>query len=200
MEPVRQHTGRMAPLGYRDVDTDQIVPSEYCRRLGRRGFGDGLFAEWRTEPEFVLNRPEHRGATVLVARTNFGTGSSRETAVWALRDGGFSAVVAESFGDIFRRNAAKNGLLAVELPSEPVEELLDLAARDPDALITVDLEACQVWAGASTWAFPMEPRSRWSMLNGVDEIGQTLTMEGALRAYEQRRRPWLPRTGGERSR
>ena len=140
MEPVKRVSGKALPLGYSDVDTDQIVPSDALKRIERTGFGQFLFSEWREDPGFVLNRPEHEGAVVLLAGENFGCGSSREHAPWALQDYGFGAIIAPSFADIFRNNCAKIGLLAVELPEETVEKLLETARRDPESVITVDLE------------------------------------------------------------
>src|ERR671927_617124 len=140
MEPVKKVEGKALPLGYSDVDTDQIIPSDALKRIERTGFGQFLFSEWREDPNFVLNRPEHEGAVVLLAGENFGSGSSREHAPWALQDYGFGAIVASSFADIFRNNCAKIGLLAVQLPEETVKKLLEAVRRDPETAITVNLE------------------------------------------------------------
>lgn len=194
MQAIEAHTGRMAPLRRNDVDTDQIIPSDFCRRLTKTGFEDGLFAGWRADPGFVLNRTPYASATVLVAQRNFGSGSSRETAVWALRDWGFAAVIAESFGDIFQRNAGKNALLAVTLGADAVGALLDHATERPDTEITVDLLDRQVRSEVGVWDFAIEDRARWLMLNGLDEIAVTLGRDAAIRAHEAARPPWLPRT------
>jgi 3-isopropylmalate/(R)-2-methylmalate dehydratase small subunit len=188
MKPLSDHTGRMVPLDRSDVDTDQIIPSDYCRRLSKTGFSEGLFGQWRRDPGFVLNQPEYEGASVLVARRNFGTGSSREPAVWALHEWGFEVVIAESFGDIFRRNALKNGLLAIQFGVDAVTTLL---ACSLETLVTVDLVAQEVRCGELTWAFEIDSRARWLLLNGLDEIDETLTKEADIARYEQGRRYWL---------
>ncbi|WP_107656415.1 3-isopropylmalate dehydratase small subunit [Nocardia suismassiliense] len=192
MKPLTEHTGRAAVLRRSDVDTDQIIPAEYCKRLTKSGYADALFAEWRTDPEFVLNQPDSASATILLAGHNFGTGSSREHAVWALRDWGFVVVIATSFGDIFRRNAFKNGLLAVELPGDVVGPLTDLVERDPQLRLTVDLAAREVRAGALRQAFTVDDRARGLLLNGLDEIAVTLERTDGIGAYERRRSHWLP--------
>jgi 3-isopropylmalate/(R)-2-methylmalate dehydratase small subunit len=193
MQSVTIHTGRAVVLGRSDVDTDQIIPAEYCKRLGKSGYADTLFAHWRTDPDFVLNSPAARGATVLIGSHNFGTGSSREHAVWALRDWGFSAVLATGFGDIFLRNAWKNGFLAVVLPAEAVAWLSARAEADPAFAITVDLEACEVRADGWSWPFPVEPRARRLLLAGRDEISEALDKDAEIAAHEAARAPWLPR-------
>ncbi|MFI9386739.1 3-isopropylmalate dehydratase small subunit [Kutzneria sp. NPDC052558] len=197
MRPVTEHTGRGVVLPRGDVDTDQIIPAEFCKRLTKSGYEDTLFAAWRQDPDFVLNRPERAGASILVAGHNFGTGSSREHAVWALRDWGFAAVIATSFGDIFRRNAVKNGLLAVELPELAVAELSDWVDNDPAFPVTVDLLALQVRANGARWPFTVEPRARRLLLEGLDDIAVTLAKGDAVTAYELTRRPWLPRLGAD---
>ncbi|ORT57432.1 3-isopropylmalate dehydratase small subunit [Streptomyces sp. CB03238] len=194
MEPLTLHTGRGISLRRNDVDTDQIIPAEFCKRLTKSGFEDTLFAKWREEPAFPLNDPLRQDATVLVAAHNFGTGSSREHAVWALRDWGFSVVVASSFGDIFRRNAFKNGLLAVQLDEEVVSGLASAVEADPDFEIVVDLEACELRAAGRGHSFEVDPRARWLLLNGYDDIAVTLGRAEAISAYEASRPPWLPRT------
>jgi 3-isopropylmalate/(R)-2-methylmalate dehydratase small subunit len=193
MEPITAHTGRVLPLPRSGVDTDQIIPSEYCRRLTASGYADALFARWRRDPAFVLNDPARRGASVLVAGPHFGTGSSREHAVWALRDWGVRAVIAPSLGDIFRRNALRNGLLVAQLPADAVQWLLDAAAADPGFTVTVDLERLAVRAGGARWDFEVDARARRLLLAGMDDIALTLTREHAIEAYERRRPRWLPR-------
>ena len=175
MEPLRQVSGRGIAFRYDDVDTDQIIPAEYCKRLSKSGYADALFGNWRKEPGFVLNGEHRADASVLVAGHNFGTGSSREHAVWALRDFGFAAVVASSFGDIFLRNAFKNGLLAVTLAPEVVALLADRVDADPDLAITVDLVETELRAGDQCWSFPVDSRARWLLLNGLDDIAVTLS-------------------------
>lgn len=193
MQPLTLHSGRAISLPRGDVDTDQIVPAAFCKRLDKSGYQDALFASWRTDPDFPLNDPARQEATVLVAAHNFGTGSSREHAVWALRDWGFRAVVASSFGDIFRRNALKNGLLTVELPERAVRDLAALVVADPEFEITVDLVACQLRAAGHTHPFQVDPRARWSLLNGHDEIALTLACDADISLYEGSRPHWLPR-------
>lgn len=193
MEPVKRVTGKALPLGRADVDTDQIIPSEALKRIERTGFGQFLFAEWREDPDFVLNRPEHQGASVLLAGENFGCGSSREHAPWALQDYGFGAILAPSFADIFKNNCAKIGLLAVELPEESVKKLLDIVQEDPEAEITVDLEDRIVWGPGLEEPFAFDDFARYRLLNGLDDIGLTLTHEDDLEAYEKSRSSYLPR-------
>ncbi|MER6028247.1 3-isopropylmalate dehydratase small subunit [Streptomyces sp. NPDC001851] len=192
MQPLTKHTGRAVALRRDDIDTDQIVPAEFCKRITRTGYQDALFANWRAEGDFVLDRPEHTGATVLLAGRNFGIGSSREHAVWALRDGGFAVVVASGFGDIFRRNALNNGLLPVDLPYPQVRELMDLADADPALEVTADLEACRLSCAGRDIPFRIDPRARRQLLDGHDAIQATLLREDLITAYEQRRAPWLP--------
>ncbi|MGY0057706.1 3-isopropylmalate dehydratase small subunit [Streptomyces sp. LZ34] len=192
MKPFTTHEGRCVALRRDHVDTDQIVPAEFCKRLTKSGYDDALFAAWRTDPGFVLNRPEAAHASILLAGSNFGTGSSREHAVWALRDWGFVAVIASSFGDIFRRSAFKNGLLAVELPAEAVAELSDAVDTAPATTVVVDLVACEVRHGPRRCGFAVDERSRRLLLDGLDEIAVTLRREPEIAAYESRRRYWLP--------
>jgi 3-isopropylmalate/(R)-2-methylmalate dehydratase small subunit len=192
MDKFTVHTGAAVPLRRSNVDTDQIIPAVYLKRVTRTGFEDGLFNAWREDPSFVLNNPAHAGASILVAGPEFGTGSSREHAVWALRDWGFQAVISPRFGDIFRGNALKEGLLPVELELSAVETLWDLAETDPSAPVTVDLEAREVRAGGTTWAFPLDEFSRWRLMEGLDDIGLTLRHEDAIAAYEKDRLPFLP--------
>ena len=193
MEPVKRVSGKALPLGYSDVDTDQIVPSDALKRIERTGFGQFLFMEWREDPDFVLNKPEHEGAFVLLAGENFGSGSSREHAPWALQDYGFGAIVAPSFADIFKNNCAKVGLLAVELPEETVEKLLEAVREDPDAEITVDLEERTVRGPGVEENFEIDDFTRHRLLNGLDDIGLTLTHEDELEAFEGSRPGYLPK-------
>ena len=192
MELVERVSGKALPLGYSDVDTDQIVPSDALKRIERTGFGQFLFSEWREDPDFVLNRPEHEGAVVLLAGENFGCGSSREHAPWALQDYGFGAVIASSFADIFRNNCAKIGLLAVELPQETVRKLLDAVRADPEAAITVDLKERTVTGPGVEVPFEIDDFTRHRLLNGLDDIGLTLTHEADLETFERSRPSYLP--------
>jgi 3-isopropylmalate/(R)-2-methylmalate dehydratase small subunit len=194
VKPVSVVSGKALPLGRADVDTDQIVPSDALKSISREGFGRFLFAEWREDPAFVLNLPEHAGAAVLLAGPNFGCGSSREHAPWAIQDYGFGAVIAPSFADIFRNNCAKIGLLAVELPPETVEALLTLARTQPDAVVTVDLASGTVSAPGVSATFEMDDFTRRKLLGGLDDIGMTLTHEDDIAAFESRRSDLLPRT------
>ena len=192
MQPFRIHTGTALPLDRSDVDTDQIIPAEYLKRIERTGFGPFLFAEWRKDPAFVLNDPRYEGATVLLAGANFGSGSSREHAVWALEDQGFRVVIAPSFADIFRTNCTKVGLLPVQLPAATVRALMDAVLADPATPLTVDLEASTV-AGAGVGAsFEIDEFTRWRLLEGLDDIGLTLRHADAVAAYEATRPSWLP--------
>jgi 3-isopropylmalate/(R)-2-methylmalate dehydratase small subunit len=192
MEKVGKIVGRAVPLDRSDVDTDQIIPAEYLKRVERTGFGEFLFDSWRNDPEFVLNRREYAGASILIAGPNFGSGSSREHAVWALEDAGFKAVIAPSFADIFRNNCFKIGLLPVELPAESVRALMDAVLDDPATEITVDLENQAVTAPAVEERFDIDGHTRWRLLEGLDEIGLTLRHADEIEAYEARRSARLP--------
>jgi len=205
MEPFISHTGRMLPLRRSNVDTDQIIPAEYLKRVSRAGFGDGLFAAWREDPAFVLNQPAYGGATILVAGTDFGIGSSREHAVWALVDYGFRVVIAPRFGDIFRNNATKAGLLPVRLPEEAVSALQDAAEADPAAEVIVDLEAREVREAttpikaikaikAIKVPFEIDDYTRWRLMEGLDDIGLTLRYADDITRFEAGRAAWLPVT------
>ncbi|MGW1894276.1 3-isopropylmalate dehydratase small subunit [Streptomyces sp. NPDC002004] len=194
MEAFTTHTGRAVPLRRSNVDTDQIIPAHWLKKVTRDGFEDGLFEAWRKDPEFVLNRPERQGATVLVAGPDFGTGSSREHAVWALQNYGFKAVVSSRFADIFRGNSLKNGLLTVVLEQQVVDRLWELVEKDPQAEITVDLEAREVRAEGVTASFELDENSRWRLLNGLDDISITLQNEQDIAAYEVKRPSHKPRT------
>ncbi len=192
MEPFTVHTGRAVPLRRSNVDTDQIIPAEYLKRVGRTGFADGLFKSWRDDPDFVLNDPAYAGATVLLAGPEFGTGSSREHAVWALQDYGFRAVIAPRFGDIFHGNALKGGLLPVQLSGEIVETLQAAAEQDPQTEVTVDLVSREVRCGRLRVDFDLDDYTRWRLMAGLDDIGSTLRRSEEIAAYEQGRPGWLP--------
>ncbi|MHB8681669.1 MAG: 3-isopropylmalate dehydratase small subunit [Acidimicrobiales bacterium] len=194
MKPVQVVTGRAVPLDRSDVDTDQIIPSDWLKRVERTGFGAGLFSEWRDDREFVLNQPQFAGATILVAGPNFGTGSSREHAVWALMDYGFEAVVAPSFADIFRNNCTKQGLLPVTVDHELGRRLLDAVVADPSLEITIDVarKTLEAPAAGLTTSFPLDDFTTQRLLNGWDDIGLTLRHEGEIAAFEVERPAWLP--------
>jgi 3-isopropylmalate/(R)-2-methylmalate dehydratase small subunit len=194
MEKFTDITGRAVPLRRSNVDTDQIIPAEYLKRITRTGFADGLFAAWRNDPSFVLNDTRYDGAMVLLAGPDFGTGSSREHAVWALQDYGFRAVVAPRFGDIFRGNSTKAGLLPVVLPEGVVTALQDLVESDPTTEVTVDLPACQVRAGTIVADFTIDDYTRWRLLEGLDDIGLTLRHADDITSFEAGRAAWLPTT------
>jgi 3-isopropylmalate/(R)-2-methylmalate dehydratase small subunit len=196
MEPVRVIAGTALPLDRSDVDTDQIIPSVWLKRVERTGFGEGLFSEWRADPDFVLNRPEHAGATILVAGPNFGTGSSREHAVWALLDHGFRAVVSPRFGDIFATNSTKAGLVPVPVSEEVGDRLLRAVEADPALVVTIDVEHRTLAApdaGIRT-GFPLDDFTRWRFVEGLDDIGLTLRHEEAIAAFERSRPAWAPIT------
>ncbi len=194
MEPVKVVSGTAVPLDRSDVDTDQIIPSDWLKKVERTGFAKGLFAEWRDDRDFVLNRPEHAGASILVAGPNFGTGSSREHAVWALTDYGFTAVISPRFGDIFANNCTKAGLIPVKVEPEVGRALLDAVAADPTLEITVDVERLVVSAPAAgiEGSFPLDPHTQHRLLEGLDDIGLTLVHESAVAAHEAGRPRWLP--------
>ena len=194
MEPITTHTGRAVAMRRSNVDTDQIIPAVYLKRVTRSGFEDGLFAAWRNDPDFVLNRPESQGATILVAGSDFGTGSSREHAVWALRDYGFRVVVSSRFADIFRGNAGKGGLVTAHVEQDAVEQLWDAIDADPALEVTVDLTSRTVaWAGHST-SFDIDDYTRWRLMEGLDDVDLTLRQVADIAAYESRRPGWLPTT------
>jgi 3-isopropylmalate/(R)-2-methylmalate dehydratase small subunit len=192
MEPVSKVSGRMAPLDRADVDTDQIIPKQFLKRIERTGYGPFLFFDWRAGGGFVLDKPEHAGASVLVTGANFGCGSSREHAPWALRDFGFKAIIAPSFADIFLGNCFKTGLLAVTLPERQVRHLIDLAAEDPSAQVTVDLEKQEVRCDGLSYRFEIDPFQRDCLLRGLDEIGLVERHTAEIGAFESRREEWLP--------
>jgi len=192
MEAFTSHTGRALPLDRSDVDTDQIIPAEHLKRIERTGFGPLLFERWRQDPSFVMNDPRYEGATIMLAGENFGSGSSREHAVWAIEDAGFRAVIAPSFADIFRNNCCKVGLLPVELPAESVRALMDAVLDDPTTEITVDLEGLAVTAPSVQESFGFDDFRRWCLLEGYDDIDLTLRHEDAIGAFEATRASWLP--------
>ncbi|MGA5822509.1 3-isopropylmalate dehydratase small subunit [Kitasatospora sp. NPDC094028] len=194
MEKFTTHTGRAVPLRRSNVDTDQIIPAHWLKKVTRSGFEGGLFEAWRRDEAFILNRPERQGATVLVAGPEFGTGSSREHAVWALQNYGFHAVISSRFADIFRGNSLKNGLLTVVLPQEAVERLWVLTESNPSAEITVDLENREVRAEGVTESFELDDNVRWRLLNGLDDISITLRNEDEIAAFEASRPAFKPRT------
>jgi 3-isopropylmalate/(R)-2-methylmalate dehydratase small subunit len=194
MDAFITHTGTAAPLRRSNVDTDQIIPAEYLKRITRSGFEDGLFKAWRTnEPDFVLNQPQYADASVLVAGPDFGTGSSREHAVWALMDGGFRVVISSRFADIFRNNSTKAGLLTVLLPQADVEALWAVVEADPTTPVTVDLQAKQVTYGEVTVPFEIDDYTRWRLLEGLDDVGLTERNLSDIEAFEARRPPFLPK-------
>jgi 3-isopropylmalate/(R)-2-methylmalate dehydratase small subunit len=194
MEKITAHTGRALPLRRSNVDTDQIIPAVYLKRVTRTGFEDGLFGAWRNDPAFILNRPEYAGVSVLVAGPDFGTGSSREHAVWALTDYGFKVVLSSRFADIFRGNAGKAGLLAAQIDQDVVERLWALVEADPTTEVTVDLEAREVRAGDLVAPFDIDDYTRWRLLEGLDDIGLTLSHEDDISAFEASRPSWKPVT------
>ena len=197
MEPVNRITGRAVPLERADVDTDQIIPASWLKRIERTGFGDGLFSAWRDDPAFILNREEYEGANILVAGPNFGSGSSREHAAWALQDFGFDAVISPRFADIFRSNSLKIGLLPVELPTEVVERLQAAVKANPYTEMTIDLETRTVSAPTAgiEATFEIDDFTRYRLMNGLDDIGLTLQQDEAITAFEANRPEWLPVTG-----
>ena len=194
MDAFTTHTGIGVPLRRSNVDTDQIIPAEYLKRVTKSGFEDGLFAAWRADETFVLNDPTYAAGSVLVAGPDFGTGSSREHAVWALMNYGFRAVISSRFADIFRGNSSKAGLLAAQCSQDDVELLWKLLENDPGTSVTVDLESRTVTAGDLTASFQVDDYARWRLLEGLDDISLTLRHEGDVTAYEKTRPSWKPVT------
>jgi 3-isopropylmalate/(R)-2-methylmalate dehydratase small subunit len=194
MEKFTTHTGRALPLRRSNVDTDQIIPAVYLKRVTRTGFEDGLFAAWRQDPDFVLNNPKHAGADVLVAGPDFGTGSSREHAVWALQDYGFKAVISSRFADIFRNNSLKGGLLTVLLPEVEVERLWAAVEADPAMPVTVDLVSREVRYADAVLPFDIDDYTRWRLMEGLDDIGLTLRHADDVEKFEEGRPSWKPCT------
>ena len=194
MEKFISHTGSGVPLRRSNVDTDQIIPAVYLKRVTRSGFEDGLFAAWRNDPEFVLNQPQYKNGTVLVAGPEFGTGSSREHAVWALQNYGFKAVISSRFADIFRGNSLKGGLLTVILPQEAVEAIWVAIETDPTTQIKVDLDSRTVSYGSTSIAFELDDYTRWRLMEGLDDIGLTLKQTDAIDSFEAKRPSYKPKT------
>jgi 3-isopropylmalate/(R)-2-methylmalate dehydratase small subunit len=194
MEKFTRHAGTGLPLRRSNVDTDQIIPAVYLKRVTRTGFEDGLFAAWRKDPEFVINHPEFAGASVLVAGPDFGTGSSREHAVWALMDYGFKAVISSRFADIFRGNSGKAGLVAAQVTQDVVEQLWKLIEHEPSTEIVVDLQTRTIQAGALTAPFDIDDYTRWRLLEGLDDVGITLSHTDDITTYESTRPAWKPVT------
>ncbi|OZF04821.1 3-isopropylmalate dehydratase small subunit [Rhodococcoides fascians] len=194
MKPFTEHTGTGLPLRISDVDTDQIIPARFCVGVTKEGYEDALMHDWRAQPDFVLNRPEHQGATVLIAGENFGVGSSREMAVWALQNYGFRVVLAPRFGDIFRGNSLKNGLLTITLDQQVIDLLWKSVETAPSDPITVDLIKRQVRCEGRTHEFDLDDNARMRLLNGYDDIGLTLRNVGDIDNYEATRRRTLPTT------
>jgi len=199
MEKFISHTGTAVPLRRSNVDTDQIIPAVYLKRVTKSGFEDGLFAAWRNDPEFVLNQPQYKDATILVAGADFGTGSSREHAVWALQNYGFKAVISSRFADIFRGNSLKGGLLTVILPQDVVEKIWSAIEADPSTAVTVDLEAKNVRLGSEIYPFELDDYTRWRLMEGLDDIGLTLKNIDEVTAYESKRPSYKPKTLPARS-
>ncbi|OJV94125.1 MAG: 3-isopropylmalate dehydratase small subunit [Microbacterium sp. 67-17] len=194
MDKFVTHTGVVAPLKRSAVDTDQIIPAVYLKRVTKTGFEDALFANWRQDPEFILNQPTFATASILVAGPDFGTGSSREHAVWALRDYGFRVVLSPKFADIFRGNSGKQGLLTGVISESDLEAIWDVIDADPGVQMTVDLEARTATVGDLQVAFDIDDYTRWRLLEGLDDIGLTLRNEEAITQFESRRASWRPRT------
>jgi len=194
MDKFTTHTGVAMPLTRSAVDTDQIIPAVYLKRVTKTGFDDAMFANWRQDPDFVLNQPAYAGASVLVAGPDFGTGSSREHAVWALRDYGFRVVLSPKFADIFRGNAGKQGLVTGVVSEADVEALWAAIAADPGASMTVDLVERTAQIGDLRVAFDIDDYTRWRLLEGLDDIGLTLRSEDKIAQFEARREAWRPRT------
>jgi 3-isopropylmalate/(R)-2-methylmalate dehydratase small subunit len=194
MEKVSTVTGIAVPLKRNNVDTDQIIPAEFLKRVTKTGFDDALFFAWRQDPDFILNREPFTHGKVLVAGSDFGTGSSREHAVWALRDYGFEAVLSARFGDIFRGNSGKQGLLAAQLTEAEIETIWALIEADPGLEVTVDLETRTVTAGTTQFTFEIDDYTRWRLLEGLDDIGLTLRNESDITEFESRRESWRPKT------
>ena len=194
MEKFIKHTGTGVPLRRSNVDTDQIIPAVYLKRVTRSGFEDGLFAAWRNDPDFVLNKGEYKTGTVLVAGADFGTGSSREHAVWALQNYGFKAVISSRFADIFRGNSLKGGLLTVIVPQADVEAMWAVIEAEPATAITVDLETRTVTYNSVSLAFTIDDYTRWRLMEGLDDIGLTLKQTDFIDAFEEKRRSYKPTT------
>ena len=194
MEKFIKHTGTAVPLRRSNVDTDQIIPAVYLKRVTRSGFEDGLFAAWRNDPEFILNKTEYQHGTILVAGVDFGTGSSREHAVWALQNYGFKVIISSRFADIFRGNSAKGGLLTVILPQDQVEKLWEQIEREPSTQVTVDLEQRTVSYAETKVAFEIDDYTRWRLMEGLDDIGLTMKHLDEIAKFEEKRATFKPKT------
>lgn len=194
MEKIEKFSGVAVPLKRSNVDTDQIIPAVYLKRITKTGFEDALFASWKNEPDFVLNQPVFANGQVLIAGPDFGTGSSREHAVWALRDWGFKAVFSAKFADIFRGNSGKQGLITGVITEDETKEIWDLIDADPGISATVDLPNQTLSVGDKTYNFEIDAYTKWRLMEGLDDIGLTLRDEAAITAYEQKREPWKPKT------
>ena len=194
MEKFIKHTGTAVPLRRSNVDTDQIIPAVYLKRVTRSGFEDGLFAAWRNDPEFVLNKSEYQNGTILVAGVDFGTGSSREHAVWALQNYGFKVIISSRFADIFRGNSAKGGLLTVILPQDQVEKLWEDIERNPSTQVTVDLEQRTVSYAETKVSFEIDDYTRWRLMEGLDDIGLTMKHLDEIAKFEEKRATFKPKT------
>lgn len=194
MEPIKKHTGIGVPLRASNVDTDQIIPAVYLKRVTKMGFDDALFANWRKDEKFILNREPYSQGTVLVAGPDFGTGSSREHAVWALKDYGFRVVISDRFADIFRGNSGKQGLVAAQVTQDNVELLWKILENEPGTEVTVDLENKTVLCGSVEVPFEIDDYVRWRLMEGLDDIGLTLQQEGKISEFEKSRPAWLPKT------
>ena len=194
MEKFIRHTGTAVPLRRSNVDTDQIIPAVYLKRVTRSGFEDGLFAAWRNDPDFVLNKPEYKDGTILVAGVDFGTGSSREHAVWALQNYGFKVVISSRFADIFRGNSAKGGLLTIVLPQSEVERLWDAIESNPATQVSVDLSERTVEYAGNTVAFEIDDYTRWRLMEGLDDIGLTMQHLDEIAQFEAKRPSFKPKT------
>ena len=194
MEKFIKHTGNALPLPRSNVDTDQIIPAVYLKRITKSGFEDGLFAAWRNDPAFELNQPQYKNATILVVGPDFGTGSSREHAVWALQNYGFKVVLSSRFADIFRGNSQKMGLLTVVLPQDEIEKIWKKIESEPETKITVDLEAKTVTYEATTIAFAIDDYTRWRLMEGLDDIGLTFTKIDEVTKFEEKRVSFKPKT------
>ncbi|WP_152352763.1 3-isopropylmalate dehydratase small subunit [Brachybacterium subflavum] len=199
MEKFTTHTGVGVPLRRSNVDTDQIIPAVYLKRVTKTGFDDGLFVNWRKDPDFILNQEPYAHGSVLVAGSDFGTGSSREHAVWALRDYGFKAVLSSRFAEIFRGNAGKQGLVAAKLSQDDIEQIWKILEEAPGTQITVDLENQQVHAADATFRFEVDDYTRWRLMEGLDDVGLTLRHEADISAFEAERPRWMPKTLPARS-
>lgn len=194
MDKFIKHTGSALPLRRSNVDTDQIIPAVYLKRITKSGFEDGLFGAWRNDPEFVLNQPQYKSATVLVAGPDFGTGSSREHAVWALQNYGFKVVLSSRFADIFRGNSQKAGLLTVILPQDEIEKIWQAIESKPDTQITADLEGKTISYNDTTLNFEIDDYTRWRLMEGLDDIGLTFTKIEKVSEFESKRAIFKPKT------